>query len=494
MGKSRFSKAEDAIAHLGDGKGARMQNEVRETMLESSDGATQEVKREDELIDVAAITAGLVQDRNLSDEDVDAILDAARKREKQQLLTVAELGKIMEVAKNGTRTMTFGKIPLPVRIFAIGFIIVGILSLAPALLIVLAAFNADLSDLSGRLNMSQYTVTSVVVAVIDALAFVTHATLDIIIGIRLLRGHRAKAGALLWSAVAVGIIAFVCDVMLTGTQGSVISELISVVLLIGFSIYLNPAIERGERLRRGLRDIDLEAHAEAGTLGLADKGHGFIRLDFFNVFWTFVVCCVLGDVIELAFHMIVVDPGVYQDRAGLLYGPFSPIYGVGAVLMTVALNRFKDKNVVLIFALCTVIGGAFEYFVSWFMEIGFGAVAWDYHNQWLGWLFDGRTCPLYASMFGLLGVVWIKAMLPGLLKLINRIPWNKRVVVTTICGVLMAVNCVMTLQALDNWYSRVAGKEPVTPIEQFYADTYPNDFMENRFQSMTIHPDQAARG
>ena len=97
-------------------------------------------------------------------------------------------------------------------------------------------------------------------------------------------------------------------------------------------------------------------------------------------------------------------------------------------------------------------------------------------------------------MFGLLGVVWIKAMLPGLLKLINRIPWNKRVVVTTICGVLMAVNCVMTLQALDNWYSRVAGKEPVTPIEQFYADTYPNDFMENRFQSMTIHPDQAARG
>ena len=465
----------------------------QENQTISEEQASEQAISSEELIDVRALTEQLVQDHDLSDSDVDEILEATRLRQKQQVLTVAELNEIMETARGGTRTKTFDKIPIPVRIFAIGFIIVGVLALVPALLIVLSAFNMDFSDLLGRANLKQYTVTTMVVAVIDAVAFVVHASLNVIIGIRLLRGHRAKAGALLWSAVAVGVVAFVCDVMLTGTHASVLSELISVVLLIGFSVYLNPAIERGERLRRGLRDIDLETHAEAGTLGLADKGQGFIRLDFFNVFWTFVVCCILGDVVELAFHMIAVDPGVYQDRAGLLYGPFSPIYGVGAVLMTIALNRFKDKNVLLNFVICTIIGGAFEYFVSWFMEIGFGAVAWNYDDQWLGWLFGGRTCPLYASMFGLLGVVWIKAMLPWLLKLINRIPWNKRVVVTTICGILMAVNCVMTLQALDNWYSRSAGIEPITPIEQFYAEHYPNDFMENRFQSMTIHPEQAAR-
>ena len=453
----------------------------------------QEYLAHDPLIDVAAVTQDLVSDHDLSDNDIRTILEVTRKREEQQMLTMAELGAIMEAAKGGTRTKTFDKIPFAVKVFAVGFLLAGLYSVLLALRAVLVTFSPDFAVLSGRLGIDEYSVTTLAVAVVSACAFVIHAVLNILIGVRLLRGYRAKAGVLLWTAVVVGVIAFVCDVMLSGSPPPVFTELISVALLIGFSIYLNPAMQREERLRRGLRDIDLETHAKTGTLGLADKGHGYIRLDFFNVFWTFVVCCVIGEVVELAFHMAFVEPGVYQDRAGLLFGPFSPIYGVGAVLMTVALNRFKDKNVFFLFLMCTLIGGAFEYLVSLFMEIGFGAVAWDYSNQWLGWVFDGRTCPLFASMFGILGVAWIKAMLPTLLKLINKIPWNKRFVITTICGVLMTINCVMTLQALDNWYFRVSGKEPTTPIEQFYAENFPNEFMENRFQSMTICPDQSSR-
>ncbi len=75
----------------------------------------------------------------------------------------------------------------------------------------------------------------------------------------------------------------------------------------------------------------------------------------------------LGDMVETVYHVAVVDPGVYQDRAGLLFGPFSPIYGFGATLMTIALNRFHNAHIIVVFLVSAVIGGAFEYFVSWFL-------------------------------------------------------------------------------------------------------------------------------
>ena len=170
--------------------------------------------------------------------------------------------------------------------------------------------------------------------------------------------------------------------------------------------------------------------------------------------------------------MVVVDPGVYQDRAGLLFGPFSPIYGCGAVLLTIALNRFYKANPIIIFIVSAIIGGVFEAFVSWFMQTAFGAVAWDYTGMTLfgipdpiAIVFQGRTSTPFMCMWGALGFAWIKLCLPWLLKLINMIPWKLRYSLTTACAVLMLVNAVMTLQALDCWFERVSGTSTSTPVE-----------------------------
>lgn len=65
-------------------------------------------------------------------------------------------------------------------------------------------------------------------------------------------------------------------------------------------------------------------------------------------------------------------PGEFQIRAGLLWGPFSPIYGFGAVILTILLNRFYKANIVVVFLVSAVVGGAFEYFVSWFWSMRSG--------------------------------------------------------------------------------------------------------------------------
>ena len=379
------------------------------------------------------------------------------------------------------------KIPLLMKVYGVLCILQGVVVTILAALIIVALATLG-TQILGASNDS--TLSLVVEIVSITVSLLTSAVL-IMFGVFLLRNKRRHAARWAYALIAGTVVTLVLDIMLTGLTLDLLDNFIQLVILTVISVTVDPALTDERQLRRKLRRMELREDAEEGTLGRDETGRGYITLDFFNLFWTFVVCCVLGLIIEVIFHMVVVEPGVYQDRAGLLFGPFSPIYGFGAVLMTVALNRFWRANVVVIFLVSAVIGGAFEFFVSWFMETAFGITAWDYTGTFLS--IDGRTNGMFMAMWGVLGVAWIKLLLPLMLKLINLIPWQLRYSVTTLCAALMLVDGLMTLQALDYWYVREAGNAPETPVEQFYADHFGNDYMEHRFQSMTLDPDTAAR-
>ena len=378
------------------------------------------------------------------------------------------------------------KIPLLLKVFAILCIVAGVAILPMiAFVIVVMVFAFRQGEFAGDSTAS--TVLFFALLAILAVLTVTF----IVFGIRLLRDkrrHAAQTAEVLTGFMVAGIL---CDIMLFGLDGTVIFFAAFLVFLVVLTSYLDPSLADERELQRKLRDMEVREDAEDGTLGRDETGKGYIALNFFNIFWIFVVCCVLGLIIETVYHVLVVDPGHYEDRAGMLYGPFSPIYGFGAVLLTMALNRFHDKNVILIFLVSAVIGGAFEYAVSWFMQYAFGIVAWDYTGTFLS--IDGRTNGMFMAMWGVLGVVWIKLCLPWMLKLVNLIPWNWRYALTTVAAVLMIADGVLTLVALDCWYGREAGKAPDSAIEQFCDEHYGNDFMQERFQSMSIDPDRATR-
>ena len=58
------------------------------------------------------------------------------------------------------------------------------------------------------------------------------------------------------------------------------------------------------------------------------SGMGFERQ-----FWVFVFGCVLGVAVEVLWCWL--KTGTIESRSGLIYGPFNPVYGGGALLMTV---------------------------------------------------------------------------------------------------------------------------------------------------------------
>ena len=377
-------------------------------------------------------------------------------------------------------------IPLPLKVFAILCIVAGV-AILPMIGFVIVAMVIAFRE--GALADDSTASTVLFFALLAILALLTVAF--IVFGIRLLRDKRrfaAQTAELLTGLMVAGIL---CDIMLFGLDGTVLFFVAFIVFLVVLTSYLDPSLAEERELQRKLRDMETREDAEDGTLGRDETGKGFIALNFFNLFWIFTVCCVLGLIIETVYHFAVVDPGHYQDRAGLLFGPFSPIYGFGAVLMTVALNRFHDKNVILIFLVSAVIGGAFEYLTSWFMQFAFGIVAWDYSGTFLS--IDGRTNGMFMAMWGVLGVVWIKLCLPWMLKLVNLIPWNWRYALTTVCAALMIVDGAMTLLSLDCWYQRMAGKPSETAMAQFFDRNFDNEYMQERFQSMSIDPSNATR-
>lgn len=376
------------------------------------------------------------------------------------------------------------KLPLLLKVFGIALIVIGAFSL-PA--IFAAAFGISEGF---EKSLAEYGTTTLVIFGVQIALLVATGSLYIALGIYLLRNNRRHARHALETLIALDIAQFLCEMMVYGIElGSIVSGLIRLVIAIALMVYIDPSLSEERELRRKLRDLELKERAEEGTLGRDESGKGYIELDFFNLFWIFMVCCVLGLIIETIYHAVVF--GGYQDRAGVLYGPFSPIYGFGAVLMTIALNRFHDKPLPIIFLVSAVIGGAFEYLTSWFMQFAFGIVAWDYTGSFMS--IDGRTNFVFMCMWGVLGCVWIKLLLPHLLKLVNIIPWNWRYGVTSICAALMIVNGAMTLFALDSWYQREAGQAPHNAIELFCAEHYDNDFMKERFQTMSIDPDNATR-
>ena len=96
----------------------------------------------------------------------------------------------------------------------------------------------------------------------------------------------------------------------------------------------------------------------------------------FVFFWIFWIGSFLGVIIETLW--CVFKNGVIQSRTALIYESLNPIYGLGALLLTLCLYKIKDKNVFIIFFVSAVAGGLFEALCSVIQESIFGTVSWHY--------------------------------------------------------------------------------------------------------------------
>ena len=317
------------------------------------------------------------------------------------------------------------KIPLIIKVYAVLCTLSGVGTL-PSVAVFMWQVITALINGNVAAKLGDNTLVAVGLIVAGIMLSAASAIILIVFGLDLIKDQRRNAARLSYVLIAFTVVELLVDVMLQGIGPFLLRPAVQLVILIALSATVDPTLRQERELQRRLQEmLDRDAAGE-GMLGRDETGEGYIKLNYFNLFWVFLVCCVLGLIAEDIWHMTVDDPGVYQDRAGMLFGPFSPIYGFGAVLMTMVLNRFYKKNPIIIFLVSAVLGASFEVFVGWFMQTSFGVVSWSYSHMKLFGMPDplavltgGRTCTGFACLWGLGGLIWIKLLLPRLLALIS---------------------------------------------------------------------------
>lgn len=215
----------------------------------------------------------------------------------------------------------------------------------------------------------------------------------------------------------------------------------------------------------------------------------YIPLSYFNLLWIFVIASFVGLIVETIVAAFM--DGFVKDRAGLLWGPFSPLYGLGAVLMTVFLNDMKGRSPLLIFTTAAVVGGATEFAAGWFWKNAFGIVAWSYIDRPLN--FGGYTCVEMMVVWGLAGLAWVKAGLPLVMRIVDIIPAGWRKPLTVAMTVFMFTDIAFTIASFDCWFQRLSGNPASTPVQLFFNEHYGNEWMADRFQTMSVWTDLAQR-
>lgn len=173
-----------------------------------------------------------------------------------------------------------------------------------------------------------------------------------------------------------------------------------------------------------------------------------------------------------------------MSRSSVIYGPFSIVWGIGAVLLTVVLQKLAGKEDRYVFLAGCILGGVYEYLCSVFTEIFLGTTFWDYSK--MPFNIGGRTNLLYCVFWGILSVAWVKICYPKISGFIEKLPALGGKIATWVLLVLMICNGLISAAAMIRYVERKDGIEAGNSVESFLDDKYPDQLVEWIWPNMKI--------
>ena len=163
-----------------------------------------------------------------------------------------------------------------------------------------------------------------------------------------------------------------------------------------------------------------------------------------KIFCIFILYSILGWFMEV---VIVSSKKRKITARGFLIGPWCPIYGFGALFITLLLKKYYNDPIAL-FVMSFLMGTILEYVTSYIMEKLFHARWWDYSDH--KFQINGRVSLTTSLGFGLLGLILVYILNPFFLRIIQNIPSIIFCIIMIIILVIFLTDVIASYKIISN--------------------------------------------
>lgn len=204
-----------------------------------------------------------------------------------------------------------------------------------------------------------------------------------------------------------------------------------------------------------------------------------IKEKFTNVYFKLLVFFTIGSFAGCIYETIyiLIKKGVLESRHGLIYGPFSQVYGLGIVIAVILLEKYvNQKQKLPIYIFGGIICGVVEYFCSWAQEIFFGTYSWNYHKYIFN--VNGRTSLIHIFFWGFLIFLFMEYLYPLIMKWISKFNNKQKIWLAVIVSVFFILNIGISSYACIRQRERHENIPAQNNIQRFFDKHYPDEMLE----------------
>lgn len=163
----------------------------------------------------------------------------------------------------------------------------------------------------------------------------------------------------------------------------------------------------------------------------------------YHLLFYFIIYSFIGWIAEVIFAYY--ETKEFVNR-GFLYGPFCPIYGVGALFLIIFLEPFTNNTPLLLIG-AFIFPSLVEYIVGFFLETLFNTSWWDYSDYKFN--LHGRICLLFSFAWWVVSLFFLYIFHPKVIKIyVDLVPLKIGHIILCALILYFLVDFILTLISL----------------------------------------------